>query len=986
MMKLLLLTFAGVILSAGLSAQISVSESPLRGKGVFTLASGGKAAEICCDASDHLVVARTAGLFAADVEMVTGVRPRVTSKPSRGTMPVIVGTIEKSACIKELVSKGKIDVAPLQGAWERYLIQLVDNPFPGVGKALVVAGSDRRGAAYGLLALSEAIGVSPWYWWADVPVARKKAIHLRAGVVLSDSPSVRYRGVFINDEDWGLTPWAAKTFEPERKNIGPKTYARMCELLLRLKANYLAPAMHPVSTAFNAIPENKMVADTFAIVMGSTHCEPLLLNTASEWDKKTMGEWDYAKNKDKILEVLTGRVKDNGAYENVYTLALRGLHDASMVGRELSMQKKVEQLGEALMDQRNILVNTLGKRAESIPQAFTPYKEVLEIYVNGLKLPDDVTIVWPDDNYGYMKQLSNPAEQKRSGRSGVYYHVSYLGVPHSYMWFSTTPPSLMYEELRKAYDTSADRLWLVNCGDLKACEMQVSMFLDMAYDIDAFDAGNAATYPARWLAGLFGQKYYADFDDVYGSHINLSFVRKPEYMGWGHHWNSYDNSDERLTDTEFSIVNYSEADRRLAEYSRIAGKAAGILASAGKDEYAAMFQLFYYPVKGAELINRMTIGGQRNRLYARQQRARANVVREQVKTAFDSLYLITDQYNNLLDGKWKYVITMKQNYGNIEGFYKMPEVYQTPASGAPSMALFAEQEGTVSGVGNFHVLPAFNTFLRRSHWVDLCNKGGGEVQWKARPSAGWIVLDRSEGRTASDQRVTITVDWGKAPSGGDVAGHIDFEDAMGNTARVLVPLFNPQTPSLAEVKGLYVQDNGYVSIPAAGFHRQRDTDQIKMSVIKGMGIEGESLQMGDPAAPLQNYRDTRNVPWVEYDFYTFDAGIVDVYTYVLPTFPLHSQRDFHLHESTNFYTRYSVRIDKGAIAAPTTSAVEYSQEWYECAERNFRVNKSTMYVDKPGRHTLQIRTGDPGTIIQKIVIDLGGLKRSYLGPQSTRVN
>ena len=490
----ILMLSALVAVSAG-RAQVAVHEKSPKTKYAFTLASPRQTAAILYDASDAAVVKRAAELFAADVEAVTGRYPRVTSAAGETGPAVIVGTVGGSALIRRLAEAGKIDTAPLKGAWERYLIQTVANPLPGIRKALVIAGSDRRGAAYGLFTLSELIGVSPWYWWADVPVKKHAALHVDAPPTYSQTPSVRYRGIFLNDEDWGLTPWASQTFEPERGNIGPRTYAKVCELLLRLKANYLAPAMHPVSTSFNQIPENKLVADTFAIVMGSTHCEPLLLNTASEWDTKTMGPWNYDKNKEGINRVLTQRVRENSPYENVYTLALRGLHDGAM-STTLPMHEKVRMLQQALLDQRRILAENIDRPVETVPQAFTPYKEVLEIYSNGLELPDDITIVWPDDNYGYMKRLSGVREQRRTGRSGVYYHVSYLGVPHSYLWFSTTPPSLMYEELRKAYDTTADRLWLVNCGDLKGSEMQVSLFLDMAWDIGRFTADNVAGWPA----------------------------------------------------------------------------------------------------------------------------------------------------------------------------------------------------------------------------------------------------------------------------------------------------------------------------------------------------------------------------------------------------------------------------------------------------------------------------------------------------------
>ena len=579
MKHLILMLSALVAVSAG-HAQVAVHEKSPETKYAFTLASPRQTAAILYDASDAAVVKRAAELFAADVEAVTGRYPRVTSAAGETGPAVIAGTVGGSALIRRLSEAGKIDTAPLEGAWERYLIQTVANPLPGIRKALVIAGSDRRGAAYGLFTLSELIGVSPWYWWADVPVKKHAALHVDAPPTYSQTPSVRYRGIFLNDEDWGLTPWASQTFEPERGNIGPRTYAKVCELLLRLKANYLAPAMHPVSTSFNQIPENKLVADTFAIVMGSTHCEPLLLNTASEWDTKTMGPWNYDKNKEGINRVLTQRVRENSPYENVYTLALRGLHDGAM-STTLPMHEKVRMLQQALLDQRQILAENIDRPVETVPQAFTPYKEVLEIYSNGLELPDDITIVWPDDNYGYMKRLSGVREQRRTGRSGVYYHVSYLGVPHSYLWFSTTPPSLMYEELRKAYDTTADRLWLVNCGDLKGSEMQVSLFLDMAWDIGRFTADNVVTYPARWLAGIFGEAYYDRLEAMTREHLRLAFPRKPEYMGWGYHWNRFDHNCEQLTDTDFSFTNYDEAQRRLEAYRQLGARAEVELALAG---------------------------------------------------------------------------------------------------------------------------------------------------------------------------------------------------------------------------------------------------------------------------------------------------------------------------------------------------------------------------------------------------------------------
>ena len=980
MKHLILMLSALVAVSAG-HAQVAVHEKSPKTKYAFTLASPRQTAAILYDASDAAVVKRAAELFAADVEAVTGRRPQVTSATGETGPAVIVGTVGGSALIRRLSEAGKIDTAPLEGAWERYMIQTVANPLPGIRTALVIAGSDRRGAAYGLFTLSELIGVSPWYWWADVPVKKHAALHVDAPPTYSQTPSVRYRGIFLNDEDWGLTPWASQTFEPERGNIGPRTYAKVCELLLRLKANYLAPAMHPVSTSFNQIPENKLVADTFAIVMGSTHCEPLLLNTASEWDTQTMGPWNYDKNKEGINRVLTQRVRENSPYENVYTLALRGLHDGAM-STTLPMHEKVRMLQQALLDQRRILAENIDRPVETVPQAFTPYKEVLEIYSNGLELPDDITIVWPDDNYGYMKRLSGVREQRRTGRSGVYYHVSYLGVPHSYLWFSTTPPSLMYEELRKAYDTTADRLWLGNCGDLKGSEMQVSLFLDMAWDIGRFTADNVVTYPARWLAGIFGEAYYDRLEAMTREHLRLAFPRKPEYMGWGYHWNRFDHNCEQLTDTDFSFTNYDEAQRRLEAYRQLGARAEALLHEIGDEARPAFYQLVYYPLRGAELMNRMTLGGQRNRWYARQGRAATNAVRDEVQRCYDSLQVITRGYNSLLGGKWNHMMSMRQNYDGVSAYFNLPHLATHDAAGAPRLALQVAGED-VTGARAFHALPAFDNYLRRTYPVEIYNRGGGTLAWTAHASEPWVVLSKSAGKTADEERITVGIDWEKAPSGNAEPAQIVFR-AGEQSEKVLVSLFNPTAPSRAELRGIYVENNGCVSIPAAGCHRVRENDRIKITAVEDLGIEGPALQLGDPTAPLQIFR-SRDVPCAEYDFYAFDAGSVDVYTYVLPTFPLHADRDFRIGENTNTDTKYSVQIDDGALATPSSSHVEYSQVWFESVLRNCAVNKSTLHIDKPGRHTLRIRVGDPGIVLQKIVLDFGGMKRSYLGPQSTLI-
>ncbi len=964
------------------NAQVTLADKG--SKDTFPLVTPSANAVVCYDADDAKVVGTSVALFVDDVERVTGKRIESTTDnlPRGAKYAVIVGTIGKSKWIDELVAEDKIDVKPIEGGWERYIIKEVDRPGSGLRKAIVVAGSDRRGTAFGLLSISRAIGVSPWYWWADVPVAKHDQVALDVDDFVSKEPSVKYRGIFINDEDWGIYRWSKENFEKELGNMGPKTYAKMCELLLRLNANHLAPAMHNKTMAFHKIPENRIVADSFAIVMGSSHCEPLLLNTASEWDKKTMGEWDYVNNKEGVDRVLCQRVMEAAPYENVYTLALRGLHDTAMKGSE-DMEQRKKTMQEALYAQRQMLVDQIGKPAEEIPQAFTPYKEVLDVYNEGLDLPDDVTIIWPDDNYGYMKRLSGPKEQQRSGRSGVYYHVSYLGKPHSYLWMNTTSPTLMYEELSKAYDMTADRIWLLNSGDLKAAEFAVDFFLAMAYDIESFSYERAAQYQVEWFCNMFGEKYRDDFADISNTFYHQAFIRKPEFMGWGYQFNSNKFEYERNTDTDFSFVNYREVEDRLADYARISAKVERIMNELPEESKPAFYQLVYYPVKGCELMSRMTLAGQKNRWYAIQQRAATQMYADIAKESFDSLAIITKGYNSLLDGKWNHIIMMEQGAG--QNYFKLPVTRKAELADGVAMGIMCEGEDILKGAKSFHSLPAFNTYLRKSYFVDVFSKGSEPLKWSAETSDNWIVLSKKEGTTTTEDRMEVSVDWNQVPAGERVFGIIEIIADNGQNELVFVSVFNPSSPTKEEMAGLYVEDNGCISIDAAGFHRKVENDQIKMRIVPNLGIENTCVQLGDPTMPKQTLKRS-DVPRLEYDFYTYEQGSVDVYTYVLPTFVISADRGYAGHEQTNLETQYGVMIDDGPVMIPSTSSIEYAQIWYESALKNCRVNKTTLHIDKPGKHTVKILCGDAGTVVQKIVLDFGGLKRSYTGPRPTRVN
>jgi hypothetical protein len=613
--------------------------------GAFPLSAAG----VYVDLGDFKLAHIAAGLLCDDIERVTGKRPTLATDPDQ--LPanvVIIGTLGHSPTIDKLNdTRGFHDIA---GQWESYKIGVVAHPLRGVESALVIAGSDRRGTAYGVFDLSQSIGVSPWYWWADSTPVHQDAIYVRNGLVREGPPSVKYRGIFINDEDWGLEPWAAHTFDPKQGNIGPKTYAKVFELILRLRGNFLWPAMHLSSTEFGRILENITLADDWGIVMGASHTEAMNRNNVL-WPREGTGEWRYDTNRTNVLAYWEQWAKLRGPFEAVWTLGIRGVHDSAMLGPP-DPDAKVKIVEQAIADQRDLLRKYVNPDLSRVPQLFAPYKEVLPLYQRGMKVPDDVTILWTDDNYGYIRQLATPAEQKRQGASGIYYHISYLGHPRSYVWLNTTPPALISEEMSKAYDYGANRVWVLNVGDIKPGEIGMDFWLRLGWDIHAYDRTNTAQFLADFAGREFGAEFAAPIADVLSQYYRLGFARKPEAMDMD----------------SFSNQNFNEADRRLADYAALVRQAQAVSDRLPPEKRDAYYELVLYPVKMCALVDQAFIAASRDQDPAE--------FLSQIKTE-------TAYYNNTLaGGKWRGMMTEKGTTSSTWGF-QWPKPRPVPEMPAP---------------------------------------------------------------------------------------------------------------------------------------------------------------------------------------------------------------------------------------------------------------------------------------------------------------
>mgnify|MGYP002623348344 CR=1 FL=1 len=853
-MKRQLLQLMLVCSTFAASAQIIVTQS--REDGAFTLADESSSPTVAVSKADGPTVAKVARLWAADVAAVTGRLPevRVSDKP-QGRHVVVMGTAAGNSFIRSMADRGLLDLTAIAGGWEQYAVKVVERPAKGIDRALVIAGSDRRGVAYGAFELSRLMGVSPWAWWADVPVQRQQRLYVK-GELVADSPAVKYRGIFINDEDWGLKPWAATNFEARLGDIGPKTYARVCELLLRLKGNMLAPAMHTCTGAFYSHKESKLVADTFGIIVTTSHCEPLLLNNAAptEWDTARDGEWNYKTNAPTIRRKWERRLSEASQFENIYTLAMRGLHDEGLRG-SLPMEERVSLIEQVIGDQRLMLERHKRQKAEHIPQIFVPYKETMDIYENGLRVPDDVTLVWVDDNYGYMKRVSTPQEQQRSGRAGVYYHLSYLGTPHDYLWLNTTPPVLMYEELMKAYHTGADRYWLLNVGDIKPMELGIQTFFDLAWCPDHYDIRTINRHQSRFMAAIFGQQYERDMQWVLDEYYRLAWSRKPEYMGWEWEWS--DSAHTGLRDTEFSFSAYNEAQRRLADYQAISNRADAIGRHLPAAWRPAFFQLMGYQVKAAYQMNRKFLMAQLNHeLTAQGRLAEANWAARQTDAAYDSIRVLTSEYNTMLGGKWRGMMDVPPGFCAL--YQEKPRVTYTEGHGeqAPSLAIEPQRE-----------------------WTDGC-----------------MVLNLA-----------------------DCQVHADGNHQIG--------------------------------------------------IVGGMGYDWRVLQLGHPTNE-QPERDLRpQGPRADYQLPAIAADSISVTVYSVPFFPLYQGRG----------TAIGISVDGQQPLVYSNEPVEWSEEWKSQvignghrADFSFAINRQA-----PG-HVLSFILGDPGMMIQRVVVDWGGRRPAYL--------
>ncbi len=610
------------------------------------------------------VVTTALDMFGSDMQAVTGKRAKAAAA-DRAAVRIVEADRASGTVLRQLKKQG-VPVDSLMTLTDGFHISVI-------GGQITVVGSNGRGTAYGMLELSRMAGVSPWIWWGDVVPERRDRLTIDDGFRTTQGASVEYRGIFINDEDWSLRPWSYGTYEPGGfGQIGPRTYKKVFQLLLRLRANAIWPGMHTGTKAFFRTEGAKAMADSCGIAIGTSHCEPLLRNNVDEWDVKERGAYNYMTNRKAVHDYWIERLKEvkGSAGGNMFTIGMRGIHDGSMEGVK-TMDEKLQALQQVIDDQQELLRKYIGA-PEKQTQVFVPYKEVLQIYERGLRVPDYVTLMWCDDNYGYMTRLSDAAEQRRSGGGGIYYHLSYWGRPHDYLWLTTTQPGLIYNEMREAYDHNVRKVWIVNVHDPKVAGYDMELFLDMAWDIDCVSPSTIAAHYRAWLCRLFGREAGERLFPAMYEFYRLCGERRPEFMGWSQtelDKKTYARGLSPVVNTEFSTTAFGgELDRYLERYADVARTVREAEALVRPELRDAYFAAIKYPVLAADAHARKMLESQRARQYATgstqkdmfASNAALYMAVARSQSAYQEIRKLTEYYNETMaGGKWRRSMNMR---------------------------------------------------------------------------------------------------------------------------------------------------------------------------------------------------------------------------------------------------------------------------------------------------------------------------------------
>ncbi|MGA5700456.1 glycosyl hydrolase 115 family protein [Peterkaempfera bronchialis] len=990
--------------------------------GSFPLVRAGRAVPLVVSSGDHQGVIRVVGDLQADIERVTGIRPAV----SRDALPrqreiAIVGTLGRSPLIDRLVAERKLDVSGIAGKWETSLQTVVEKPLPGVDRALVIAGSDQRGTIFGAYDVSRGIGVSPWYWWDDVRPRHRDELYVLAGRHTQGTPAVKYRGFFINDENPALGTWAPEYFGPGKApgfegGFNSAFYAKIFEVMLRLKANYLWPAVWGRAFAEDD-PLNHATAKAYGVVMGTSHEAPMMRGI-EEWNRHAVaavrdssgaittpghdpfggtGEWSFRRNSEALKAYWADgirRMVDQG-FEGVVTLGMRGNGDTSLPDGD-----GIELMSEIIATQRTILTEVTGKDAASIPQVWTLYKEVQRYWDRGLRVPDDVTVVLTDDNWANVRKVPDLKKDARSGGYGLYYHFDYVGAGRNYKWVDTTSLPNMWDQLNQSFTYGNHGLWVTNVGDLKGNELPTQFFLEYAWDPHRWPLDQLPAWEQQYARQNFGEQQAAAVAGVLSTYAQLQSRRKPELLN---RKITLDPAKDPAKDssaivyddqaTPFSLTDYRELERVTEDWQRLAAEAGRIGRKLPKADQDAWYELVGYEVEATANLYALREAEFTNLHYAAQGRAATNDLAAAAEAGLAQDQALAARFNTkVAGGKWKGFQTQPHiDYGDIDRYgpnapWQQPEIDNVaipdvlfPAVKRISLPATAEMGVAIDGSDRWWpeergeaVLPVFSPYQSQpAQYIEVFNRGRRSFDYRVQPSVSWLTADRPRGSVDQQVRVTLRVDWARAPKGTSRVP-VTVTGPGGRTVVVHAVVDNPKTPR-AQLSG-FVEANGYVSIEAAHYSRAVGDGGIGWQRIPGIGRTGDGME----PFPVTAARQTPGgrSPRLEYEVSLFTTGPVTVWAYLSPR--NNALATDGLTYAVSFDDDQPQRVNVTAVTGADDGTM--NPQWARNTSDNVNLTSTGHRIGRAGVHVLKFWMVDPTVVLQKLVVDTGGLKPSYLGP------
>lgn len=938
--RLLLLLFFGfsIVNARGLDPIVNHHFTP----GSFALAHKGKVPTIVVSDNEWPGAIRAAKNFQIDLGKVSGITPNFSTNQVAG-MPIIIGTIGKSKLIDQMVSRHRINVAEIAGKWEATLIQVVSNPVEGIDSALVIVGSDKRGTIYGIYEISAQMGVSPWYYWADVPVKKSNSLYVIGGRHVISSPAVKYRGIFLNDEAPALSGWSKKEFG----GFNHQFYEKVFELLLRLKGNYLWPAMW--GSAFNDDdPMNPVLADEYGVVIGTSHHEPLT-RAHDEWKRYKGGKWNYEQNPAQLQQFWESGLQRVADKEQIITVGMRGDGDEPMsTGTATALLEKI------VKDQRAIIEKVTQKPAEQTPQLWALYKEVQDYYDKGMRVPDDVTLLLCDDNWGNIRKLPKLGEKPRTGGYGIYYHFDYVGGPRNYKWVNTNPIQKIWEQMRLAYEHDANRIWIVNVGDLKPMEFPIEFFLDYAWAPDAIAADQLMAYTQKWTVKQFGTTHATAIANCIDTYLKYAGRIKPELL----HANTY------------SLVNYNEFDRVTFDFKKLNEQSNAIYQQLAPNQKDAYYQLVQHPIEAVTNLYELYLATAKNQLYAKQGRYSTNDFAKIVDSLFKRDAAITTYYNTqMAGGKWNHM--MDQTHIGYTSWQQpdqniIPKTTQITNDHTSLGISFEGSEQHYNGKTKIaQSLPTFFALTKNSHHFEIFKTGPLPLTYEIK-APDFILLSSKKGTLTTDQRITVSIDWNKAPK-----GYKDSEVTVKGTdgSNLSFNIGTDATKPNQLPPSLFLAENGYISIEAPSFSRAIHNRPIFWKTIPNYGKTKGGVFPMPVTAPTQ--QPAPGTPHLQYDIYLKAAGNFTLHTYVSPTI------DFTGTDGLKFAISVD---DQPPVTVNISTAYTSEYAWGQAVANAIKILKTPLHFNQAGKHTIKYWMIHPGIVLQKLVLDLGGLKPSYLGP------